>query len=41
MVMMKRAFLADNTSITIDGKLGNIVDLPFNLKSSVESTAVV
>ncbi len=41
MVMMKRDFLADNSSITIDGKLGNIVELPFNLKSSVESTVVV
>jgi len=30
MVMMKRDFLASNNSITIDGKLGNIVDLPFN-----------
>ena len=37
MVMMKREFLADNSSITIDGKVGNIVDLPFNLKSTVES----
>jgi len=30
MVMMKRDFLADNSSITIDGKLGTIVQLPFN-----------
>ena len=37
LVMMKRDFLANNGSITIDGKFGNIVDLPFNLKSSVES----
>jgi len=33
MVMMKREFLADNSSITIDGKLGNIVDLPFDFDS--------
>jgi len=30
MAMMKRDFLASNSSITIDGKPGNIVDLPFN-----------
>jgi hypothetical protein len=30
MVMMTRDFLATNSSITIDGKLGTIVDLPFN-----------
>jgi glycine cleavage system aminomethyltransferase T len=33
MVMMKREYLADNNSITIDGKLGNIVDLPFDFDS--------
>ena len=30
MVMMKRNFLAANSGVTIGGKLGNIVDLPFN-----------
>jgi dimethylsulfoniopropionate demethylase len=29
MVMMKRDFLASNDSVTVSGKLGNIVDLPF------------
>jgi len=29
MVMMKREFLSTNTSVTIGGKLGKIVDLPF------------
>jgi len=30
MVMMKRDFLADNSSITIERVVGNIVELPFN-----------
>ena len=30
MVMMKRDFLADHDEVTVDGKLGKIVDLPFN-----------
>ena len=30
LVMMQRDFLADNDSVTIGGKLGKIVDLPFN-----------
>lgn len=30
MVMMKRSFLADHDSVAIDGKLGKIVDLPFD-----------
>ena len=30
MVMMKRDFLADHDEVTIDGKVGKIVDLPFN-----------
>ena len=29
MVMMKREFLSSNTTVTIGGKLGKIVDLPF------------
>jgi hypothetical protein len=35
MVMMKRDFLADNRSITIDNKQGAIVDLPFNFDAIV------
>jgi dimethylsulfoniopropionate demethylase len=35
MVMMKRDFLTDNRSITISGKLGSIVDLPFNFDAIV------
>jgi len=35
MVMMQRDFLADNDSVTIDGKLGKIVDLPFNFDAIV------
>jgi glycine cleavage system aminomethyltransferase T len=30
LVMMQRDFLADNDSVNIGGKLGKIVDLPFN-----------
>jgi dimethylsulfoniopropionate demethylase len=30
MVMMKRDFLADNDTVTVGGKLGQIVDLPFD-----------
>ena len=30
MVMMKRDFLRDNSSVTVDGKTGKIVDLPFD-----------
>ena len=33
MVMMKRDFLADNTSVEINGKMGAIVDLPFDFKA--------
>ena len=29
MVMMKRDFLANNDSVTVAGKIGNIVELPF------------
>jgi hypothetical protein len=29
MVMMKRDFLASNDSVTVSGKFGNIVALPF------------
>jgi len=35
MVMMKREFLGSNTSVTIDGKLGKIVDLPFDFETIV------
>ncbi len=35
MVMMKREFLGTNTSVTIDGKLGKIVDLPFDFDAIV------
>jgi len=34
-VMMKREFLGTNTSVTIDGKLGKIVDLPFDFDAIV------
>ncbi len=30
MAMMKRDFLSSNRSLTVDGKIGKIVDLPFN-----------
>ena len=30
MAMMQRDFLADNKSVWVDGKIGNIVDLPFD-----------
>ncbi len=30
MAMMKRDFLAQNKTVTVDGKIGNIVDLPFD-----------
>jgi hypothetical protein len=35
MVMMKRDFLVGNRSITIGGKRGAIVDLPFNFDAIV------
>jgi len=35
MVMMKRDFLANNTSVTIGGKLGKIVHLPFDFDAIV------
>ncbi len=30
MVMMKREFLGENTTVRVDGNIGNIVDLPFD-----------
>jgi dimethylsulfoniopropionate demethylase len=33
MVMMKRDYLADNTSVEINGKMGVIVDLPFDFNA--------
>jgi glycine cleavage system aminomethyltransferase T len=33
MVMMKRAFLATNSTVTVGGKLGKIVDLPFDFEA--------
>jgi dimethylsulfoniopropionate demethylase len=30
MIMMKREFLRDNSTVTIDGRIGKIVDLPFD-----------
>jgi dimethylsulfoniopropionate demethylase len=35
MVMMKREFLGNNSSVTIDNKLGKIVDLPFDFDAIV------
>jgi dimethylsulfoniopropionate demethylase len=35
MVMMKREFLSTNTNVTIDGKLGKIVVLPFDFDAIV------
>ena len=36
MAMMQRDFLNDHKSVTVDGKVGNIVDLPFDFDTILE-----